>query len=136
MARPVENTAEDILKIANAYVVSIVNGQILFPSVNGLSLLANVSKETIYVKARECKALSDALGKIKQYQKDKLIGNGLTKEWDPGFAKFLLSVNHGMHEKSQTELSGIVGTAAVEAKDLPGGNYAEFLKQQNKNTTS
>lgn len=46
-----------------------------------------------------------ALGKIKKEQQDRLIEKGLSGDYNPTIAKLILSANHGMKEKTETDIT-------------------------------
>ena len=106
MARPIEHKIEDIIKAADEYVQQCEAGIHDFPSITRLALKLHINRDTLYEKAKNSVELSDTLSEIKTYQELALQEKGLTKVWDSGFAKFLLSASHGLKETTAQELSG------------------------------
>lgn len=70
------------------------------PTVEGLSVYLNVSRDTIYEWAKHYPEFSDTLDELKARQADKLINQGLAGNYNSTIAKLMLSSNHGMREKS------------------------------------
>ena len=92
------NAATDLISRSNA-------DASVFPSINKLSIELDINRDTVYERAKTSKELSDALKKIEVVQQQRLLENGLLEVWNSGFAKFLLSANHGMREKSETDIT-------------------------------
>lgn len=100
------------------------------PTVVGLALKLGVSKETVYVWAKENQELSDALTRIKSMQEQALLNGGLSNRYNPLITKLILATNHGYHEKKDITSDGkqiqvpIYGGLSVQghdgdAKDIP-----------------
>ena len=47
-----------------------------------------------------------SLGQIKQISKSQLCSGGLTSRYNSTIAKMMLSANHGMHERTEKDVSG------------------------------
>lgn len=46
-----------------------------------------------------------ALNKIREEQRSRLINKGLSGQYNPVIAKLILSANHGMAEKTETDVT-------------------------------
>ena len=99
--RPTKATPQNVAK-ANDYVANPGKYGDNIPTVEGLSLILDISDDTIATRPE----FSATLVKLRAEQKRKLMQNGLTGDYNPAFTKFLLSANHGMVEKSAVEQTG------------------------------
>lgn len=131
MARPTKYTDKELISKAKEFLE--LESNFSFPSINKLSKYLKLSRETIYARAKKSKELSDTLDLFKLEQEERLIDNGLNEVWNSGFAKFLLSANHGYKEISKSELSGVDGKA-IEVNSIlkPSSDLQAFLDFQNK----
>ena len=102
-------------------------------SLCGLAVYLKVCEETLQEWGREHKSFSVSMRKINQKSKQTLLNKGLTNKYNANMARFVLSANHNMAEKTETKhgldkatatLMGLIdGTskgvlpAAEEAKD-------------------
>jgi hypothetical protein len=98
---PLIYTDQEIIAKAKEFIEK--NDETTFPSVIKFARSIGYTRKTIYQRAATCQDLSDTLEEIKELQEDRLVSNGLVENWNSGFAKFLLSANHGMKEKSEVE---------------------------------
>ena len=82
------------------YITSCGREQTTLPTVEGLALRLNITKETLYQWGKKYPEFSDALKKILAKQKQQLMDDGMYagKEVNSGMAIFLLKVNHGMKD--------------------------------------
>ena len=84
----------------------------------------NISVATIerYAKKEESKPeFCSALTFIKYEQKRRLLNDGLSGRYNSTIAKLILSANHGMHEKTETESNLNItdmGRILKDGKDL------------------
>lgn len=108
--RPTKYT-DEILANAKNYVDSFSELGEQVPTVAGLSLAIGVSRDTIYAwdDNEDLSEFSDTLERLRALQQMTLINKGLDGSHNPTIAKMLLSANHGMHEKSQSEHTGPKG---------------------------
>jgi len=123
MARPTKYN-EDIQKRADDYVVNCGNEfwnfektigeksntyerkvKIKLPTNEGLGLHLDVADSTIYLWAEKHEMFSETLEKIKRLQKKMLIEHSLNGDYSPVIAKLMLSSNHGMREKVDTDIT-------------------------------
>lgn len=71
----------------------------VFPTIEALATYLGVGTRTIYDWETEYPDFSQTLDKLRDTQKQLLITNGLTGNYNTRFAMFLLKANHGMSEK-------------------------------------
>lgn len=75
------------------------------PTIEKFARFVGVHKDTLYEWSSKYKNFSDSLDKIVEEQKNRLIESGLSGEYNPTIAKLVLSANHGMAEKSESEVT-------------------------------
>jgi hypothetical protein len=75
------------------------------PTIEGFSLFIDVPKRTIYDWKEKHEEFSHSLGKIVKEQQKRLINSGLSGDYNPTIAKLILSSNHGMREKTDTDIT-------------------------------
>ena len=120
--RPSKYT-EELLKKAEDYLLNYhsKHGDII-PSISGLSLVLNVSRETVHAWGRDGKKpeFSDILEKINAKQEKELINGGLSGEMNANITKLVLG-KHGYSDKQETK-----GTLDVNLKDLSDEELEEL----------
>lgn len=104
--------------------------KVKLPTIGGFALFINVPESTLYDwkkegdnykpiekekmtagdiekdKELQSKAkFSESLGKIKQEQQSRLLNKGLSGDYNPTIAKLILSSNHGMSDKVDTDVT-------------------------------
>ena len=77
--------------------------KVKLPTVEGFARFIGVHKDTLYEWKCLYPDFSDALDKIVEEQRDRLINEGLAGNYNPLIAKLVLSANHGMGEKTETK---------------------------------
>ena len=77
--------------------------KVSLPTIEGFSIYLDVSKKTLYNWGGEHKEFLHALGEIEREQKKRLLDMGLSGDYNSTIAKLILSVNHGMSEKSEVD---------------------------------
>jgi hypothetical protein len=73
------------------------------PTRAGLSMLFNVSLATIDTWGKMHPEFLVALGRVKMSQQQQLINRCLNGTGNSTIGKMLLSANHGLHERNETE---------------------------------
>jgi len=98
---------KELLEKAREYVINFKDHGHAIPSISGLSLLLDVSRETLHKWARQelKKEFTDILAKIKETQHQVLVNNGLLGEFNSNITKLVLG-KHGYHDKQDTTVSG------------------------------
>jgi hypothetical protein len=76
------------------------------PTLVNMALYLDVSTDTMTNWAKESEEFFGILMRVKQRYEDLLNKHGLTGKYDPGFAKFLSSADHGKREKSDVTTDG------------------------------
>lgn len=79
--------------------------KVKLPTIEGFALFIGVNKTSLYEWEKKHEQFSNALEKIRQEQQQRLINNGLSGDYNPTIAKLILSSNHGMREKTETDLT-------------------------------
>lgn len=77
--------------------------RVKLPTIEGFALRLDVSDKTLYTWSKKSPEFLLALGKIKREQKERLFAGSLSGEYNPVIAKLILSANHGMAEKTETD---------------------------------
>ena len=97
--RPTKYNPE-ILEKARAYIDNYGEFGDVIPSVAGLSLVLQISRETVYdwAKQEEKQEFSYILQDILAKQESLLVNNGLDGEFNSNITKLVLG-KHGYHEK-------------------------------------
>lgn len=122
MGRPTKLTPELIADAELFLSEHDVSVHTLLPTIEGLALRLNISRDTLYQWAKNDKDFSDILEKLRQMQANKLLQNGVIGKYNPVISKLMLS-KHGYVDKTETDLTSggdKLQTALVEfvsAKD-------------------
>ena len=75
--------------------------QVNLPTVERFARFIGVHKDSLYEWKGLYPEFSDALDKIVEEQKHRLMEEGLANNYNPAIAKLILSSNHGMAEKTE-----------------------------------
>lgn len=67
-----------------------------------------ISQETLLVKAREYKPLSEAIEACKKALESTIVKKALKNEYNSRFSQFILACNHGYKEKTTVEHEGSI----------------------------
>lgn len=79
--------------------------KVRLPTIEGFARYINVNKTSLYEWEKIHPEFSNALDNIRIEQQERLINQGLSGEYNSTIAKLILSSNHGMREKSETDLT-------------------------------
>lgn len=84
--------------------------QMSLPTIQGFALWLNVDDETLTEWAKIYPEFSATFKRLKQLQAQQLINDGIYggKEVNSTIVKLLLQNNHGMRERTETEIGGIM----------------------------
>jgi len=121
LGRPTKYLPDTIYPKIEEYITSCGKEQTELPTVEGLALYLNVTRDTLYEWSDHYPEFSDTIKKILMKQKTQLMNDGMYggKEVNAGMAIFLLKVNHGMQENPTTLIQV--------------NNYKDVLKEINDN---
>jgi hypothetical protein len=106
-----------VIKDGKVETETIVKKEIKLPTIQGLSLLLDVNADTLYEWAKHYPEFSDTLGKLKKKQAEMLMQYGLSGEYNSTIAKLILSANHGMNEKTESESTVKVTDETISPED-------------------
>lgn len=115
--RPTKLT-QALVDKAEQFVIDRRNDRTLLPTVEGLALELNISRDTVYAWSEGepteplAKRFSDIVSNLKSAQAEKLVQYGLTGKYNPTIAKLILSGKHGYVEKQATDVT-------TNGKELP-----------------
>lgn len=79
---------------------------VVLPSMEGWCMENDVAIRTAYDWLEAHPQFANAYDQLKLVQKQRLQERGLLNRYNPQIVKFLLENNHGMREKSETEVKG------------------------------
>ena len=95
--------------------------QVKLPTVERFARYIDVNETTLYEWAGLYPEFSNALEKIVEEQKHRLMEEGLGNNYNPAIAKLILSSNHGMAEKEDKNVN-------VKGDDIVGAILAALNK--------
>lgn len=109
MARPTDYTPELVEKareyVEKHYTEHRFGEKLSMPSIADLALELGVHRDTIYSWSKEHEEFSDITSRLMTLQEVTLSENGLTKRFDSGLTKLMLS-KHGYRESSDITTDG------------------------------
>lgn len=79
--------------------------KVRLPTIEGFARFIGVNKTSLYEWEKEHPDFSNALDKIRTEQQERLIDSGLSGDYNSTIAKLILSSNHGMREKTDTDVT-------------------------------
>lgn len=79
--------------------------QVKLPTIEGFSTYLGVNKSSLYEWEKKHPEFSDALDLIRKEQQQRLLNMGLSGDYNPTIAKLVLSANHNMREKTETDVT-------------------------------
>jgi len=105
--RPTKYTPEVIDEL-NKYLAEAIPQNMKIPTVEGIALKLNISKNTLYEWAKKNSEFQDALDELKMKQKEALTEIGIFggKEINATIVSLLLKVNHDMIETEKKVITG------------------------------
>ncbi len=114
---PTKYTKDRIEKMAEYLERWSEKGDVI-PTVEGLSLFIDISRETIYTwdKQPGKEEISDTLGQIKKKQKQILMNSGLKGDFNSNITKLLLH-QHGLSDKVESD-----NTLTIKVVNYAGNN--------------
>jgi len=77
--------------------------KVSLPTIEGFSSFLDVSVDSLERWGDKYPKFCGALNEIRREQKKRLLDKGLSGDYNPMIAKLILSSNHGMNEKKETE---------------------------------
>ena len=75
------------------------------PTAEGLALFLEVDRSTLYEWVDKYPDFSYSFDKLLIEQKNRVLNKSLEGRYNPTIAKLILSANHGMSEKTQTDIT-------------------------------
>ena len=72
------------------------------PQVAELCVRLEINNDTLYSWVKINKKFSDTIDRLKKLQELMLVQKGISRKYDPSFARFILAANHGYVETSKT----------------------------------
>lgn len=105
LGRPTKLTLE-LIELARAYAQDkdTMDTKESLPTIERLSILLDVHRDTLYQWEKENESFSDILRKLRAAQADKLVQNSLIGKYNPVITKLMLS-KHGYVEQSATDIT-------------------------------
>lgn len=99
----IESVSEYLAECVDTY----TNGKlkVKIPTIEEFATYIDVNKTTLYEWQKDHPQFSNAIERIKTEQQTRLINSGLSNEYNSTIAKLMLSSNHGMREKSDTDIT-------------------------------
>lgn len=106
------------------------------PKIESFAIMLDVSKDSLYEWAKLYPDFSDALGRIMKAQAERLIDDGIYggKEVNSTIVKLLLQNNHGMRERTDTQLSGVNGEP-IAIMAYSDNDTAQLQSEKRKRTS-
>jgi hypothetical protein len=96
------------------------------PTISGFALKIGFNESTMYEWEKRDEQFSKSLSKIKEEQKNRLLNQGLSGNYNSTIAKLVLSANHGISENQKIDLK-------TETTDLSDEQIeAKILELQRK----
>ena len=76
-----------------------------YPAKSKFARMIGVHAGTLDEWAEKHPRFHDIMVDFEDFQKEILVKNGLLEKYNPGFTRFLLSANHGMKEKTESDVN-------------------------------
>ena len=104
LAENAEDTYKEVKDSNGKVIKTILKAKI--PSIKRFSQFCGIPRTTLNDWAVAYKDFSELLDRIKKEQEARLVEKGLTGEYNPVMAKFILSARHEYREKTDTTSNG------------------------------
>jgi len=112
--QPTKSKPEGVADQVEQYLKSLKdeydkNGKLVYvdlPTAEKFAKFLNISRDTLYSYSQSSDKYRHALERIKEEQKDQLLGRGLAKSISEAIARLMLVTNHGMKEEKAKDDSG------------------------------
>lgn len=101
------------------------------PTIEGFALFIGIPRRTVFDWKDKYPEFSHSLEKILAEQQKRLLNKGLSGDYNPTIAKLILSSNHGMREKTETDIT--TGGKPIENVSINGmkpEQIDEYLKSK------
>lgn len=100
--------------------------KVKLPTLEDFATFINVTQSTIYEWKNNHPEFSEACDKILREQKQRLIDKSLAGQYNAAIAKLILSANHNMRERTETDVTTngkeITNTPPAIIINMPNGN--------------
>lgn len=105
--------------------------RVRLPTIEGLAVILDVNKTTIYEWESSHPEFSNVLSKLRSVQANRLINEGLSGDYNPVIAKLLL-MKHGYAEKTETDITSKGDKITTPSSDIEeiAKRVGEELKQR------
>jgi hypothetical protein len=105
MGRPTKLT-DELVEQAELYLDETGNMSVntLLPTIEGLALLLNIRRETLYEWEKENEDFSNILERLRALQAQKIMQNSMLNRYNPTISKLMLS-KHGYIEQRQDDIT-------------------------------
>jgi len=109
---------DDMIGLADEYILSGYMDNEQFPTIAGLSLHLNVTRSTVYAWAKEEEKadFSDIVEKLMSFQELKLMNGGITGDYNSTITKLAMT-KHNYSDKSESAHTGANG-GPIEITDI------------------
>lgn len=103
------------------------------PTMEGLSQYLDVDRTSLFEWGKQHPPFSYSLEKLLAEQKKRLLNMGLSGDYNSTIAKLILSSNHGMNEKTETDITSKGEKITVDEKTTAlAKEYEQKLKNNLK----
>ncbi len=116
--KPPTKYTPEMLNSIETFFDEAVPTNMRIPTVEGMCLKLNISKNTVYMWAKKHDPIKDALKLIKIKQKEYLTEVGIFggKEINASIVSLFLKANHGMIETEKKLLAGDSGSDEIKIR--------------------
>lgn len=121
-----DNSKPETLVLENG--ITHTRKRLMLPTVERFAKHIGVHKDSLYEWATKYPKFSVTIDKVKEIQKEWLMDNGLTGEYNPMIAKLILSNNHKMSDKVDNTINdknGVIRSLFTNTIQNDGGDATE-----------